>query len=54
MNELTKEELELVTGAGWLKDMFDDVEYVADNINRLYKKSITAATDMMCTATGKC
>ena len=54
MNELSNEEMELVTGAGWLRETFDDLEYIVGGINRLYKKSIGATTDMMCTATGNC
>jgi hypothetical protein len=54
MTELNNEELDLVTGAGWLRDMFDDVEYITENINRLYGKTIKATADMMCTATGNC
>jgi len=54
MNELNNEELDLVSGAGWLRDMFDDMEYIAENANRLYGKAIKATSDMMCRATGNC
>lgn len=55
MNELTREELDLVTGAGgWLAQMFDDIEHIIDGLPRVYNKAVRAATDMMCSGTGNC
>jgi hypothetical protein len=54
MNELTNEEMEMVSGAGWLKEAFDDIEYIVEKAPRLYGKLIKSTTDMMCRATGNC
>ncbi|MEX5745684.1 hypothetical protein [Massilia sp. X63] len=54
MNELTNEELEIISGAGKIAEVFDDLEYVVERADRLYDKAIKTTTNMMCRFTGKC
>lgn len=55
MNELTHEELDLISGAkGWLAQMFDDVDYIIGRLPGTYDRAVSATTDMMCRGTGNC
>ncbi len=56
MRDLKFEEVQEVSGAGWLADLFDDAAYIYDNLDvaSFYQDGINALTDMMCIATGNC
>ena len=54
MRELTQNETEAVSGAGFLRDFVDDLHYALRRLPSIYDTAITSTTDMMCRATSNC
>lgn len=54
MRELEANEIREASGAGWLADLVDDIQYAVEQAPSIYESAINATTDMICTATGDC
>jgi hypothetical protein len=54
MRELKQNEIENVSGAGFLHELVDDIYYTIQKLPTIYDAAITSTTDMMCRATSNC
>jgi len=54
MRELNDNEIQVVNGAGFLRDLVDDIHYTINRLPKIYDDAITATADMMCRGTGRC